>query len=116
MLLVPCTKSWPGALRGALFCSDTDRNEFLERLRGILQETNTLFNAWDLIPNHFHLLLRAGPVPISTIMRRLPTAHALWFNRRRRRHGNLLLRIKTTFCMKRFNQIVAIQSFGSCAQ
>ncbi|WP_367172701.1 transposase [Desulfobacula sp.] len=45
--------------------------------------------AWALIPNHFHLLLRTGTVSISTIMRRLLTGYALWYNRRHRRNGHL---------------------------
>jgi REP element-mobilizing transposase RayT len=60
-----------GIERGAEFRSDIDRNQFLERLGGILQDTKTLCYAWALIPNHFHLLLRTGSVPISTVMRRL---------------------------------------------
>jgi len=36
-----------------VFRSDNDRNNFLERLGGILQETNTICYAWALIPNHF---------------------------------------------------------------
>lgn len=55
----------------------------------ILQETKTLCYAWALIPNHFHLLLRTGPVGISTIMRRLLTGYALWYNRKHRRHGHV---------------------------
>jgi putative transposase len=35
-----------------VFRSDNDRDNFLERLGGILQETNTICYAWALIPNH----------------------------------------------------------------
>jgi putative transposase len=53
---------------GTVFRSDTDRDYFLDRLGEILQETNTICYASALIPNHFHLPLRIGVVPISTIM------------------------------------------------
>jgi hypothetical protein len=43
-------------------------------LSEILEETKTTCYAWALIPNHFHLLLRSGSVPISTVMRGLLTA------------------------------------------
>jgi REP element-mobilizing transposase RayT len=33
------------------------------------------------MPNHFHLLLRTGDVPISTVMKRLLTGYAVRFNR-----------------------------------
>jgi putative transposase len=60
-----------GIERRKIFRNDDDRNEFLERLEFILSETHTLCYAWALIPNHFHLLLKSGSVPIATVMRRL---------------------------------------------
>jgi putative transposase len=64
-----------GIERGSVFRDDTDRNHFVERLSGILQDTKTVCYAWALIPSHFHLLLRTGPVPLSTVMRRLLTGY-----------------------------------------
>jgi hypothetical protein len=52
-----------GIERGAVFRGDSDRDHFLERLGQIIQDTQTPFYAWALIPNHFHLLLRTGTVP-----------------------------------------------------
>ena len=84
-----------------VFRSDTDRDNFLERLAKILQDTNTICYAWALIPNHFHLLFRTGSVPISTVMRRLLTGYALWYNRRHRRHGHLFQnRFKSILCQE----------------
>ena len=40
---------------------------------------------------HFHLLLRTGPAPIATVMRRLLTGHAVRYNRRHQRNGHLFL-------------------------
>ncbi len=45
--------------------------------------------AWCLLSNHFHLLLRRGDQPLSAIMRRLMTAHAVRFNLRHERAGHL---------------------------
>jgi REP element-mobilizing transposase RayT len=84
-----------------IFRSDNDRNNFLERLGRILQETNTICYAWALIPNHFHLLLRTGPVQISNVMRRLLTGYALWYNRRHRRYGHVFQnRFKSILCQE----------------
>ena len=84
-----------------VFRSDVDRDNFLERLGGILQETNTICYAWALIPNHFHLLLRTGPVQISTVMRRLLTGYALWYNRKHRRYGHVFQnRFKSILCQE----------------
>ena len=55
----------------------------------ILKQTRTQCFAWALIPNHFHLLLRTGQLPIVTVMRRLLTGHAIRYNRRYKRHGHL---------------------------
>jgi REP element-mobilizing transposase RayT len=46
-------------------------------------------SAWALIPNHFHLLICTGTVPVSTVMRRLLTGHAIYYNHRHRRQGQL---------------------------
>jgi len=84
-----------------VFRSNKDRDNFLERLAKILKDTNTTCYAWALIPNHFHLLLRTGSVPISTVMRRLLTGYALWYNRRHHRHGHLFQnRFKSILCQE----------------
>jgi putative transposase len=84
-----------------IFGSDTDRDHFVLRLGEVLRETKTICYAWALIPNHFHLLLRTGPVPISTAMRRLLTGYAVWYNRTHRRHGHLFQnRFKSVLCQE----------------
>ena len=86
---------------GNIFSSDGDRDHFISRLGHVLQETKTICYAWALIPNHFHLLLRSGPVPISTTMRRLLTGYAVWYNRRHRRQGHLFQnRFKSILCQE----------------
>ncbi len=91
-----------GIERRKLFADDTDRNNFLDRIGGILIETQTSCYAWALIPNHyFHLLLRTGKVPIATVMRRLLTGHAGYFNKRHCRSGHLFQnRYKSILCQE----------------
>jgi REP element-mobilizing transposase RayT len=90
-----------GIEKGKVFKSDTDKNHFLERLGEILQDTKTTCYAWALIPNHFHLLLRTGTIPISTVMRRLLTGYALWYNRTHHRNGHLFQnRFKSILCQE----------------
>lgn len=72
-----------------IFDDVLDKDRFLERLGNILCETQTSCYAWALLPNHFHLLLRTGNTPISTVMRRLLTGHAISYNRRHGRRGHL---------------------------
>ena len=100
----------PGALhhiivrgidRCAIFRDDHDCNQYLERLELVLTETETPCYAWALIPNHFHLLLKTGTDPIATVMRRLLTGHAVYYNRRHRRHGHLFQnRYKSILCQE----------------
>jgi len=84
-----------------IFEDDTDRDNFVKRLGTVLSETQTPCYAWALIPNHFHLLLRTGSAPISTVMRRLLTGYAVTFNHRHRRSGHLFQnRYKSILCQE----------------
>lgn len=88
-----------GIERRKIFMDDQDRASFLERLALILEDTQTQCYAWALIPNHFHILLRTGPTPLSTVMRRLMTGYAVTFNLRHRRSGHLFQnRYKSVVC------------------
>jgi putative transposase len=53
------------------------------------------------VDTHLHLLLKTGTVPLSTVMRRLLTGYALWFNRRHNRSGHLFQnRFKSILCQE----------------
>ncbi len=84
-----------------IFENKLDRQQFLARLENILSNTQTICYAWAIIPNHFHLLLRTGAVPIATVMRRLLTGYAIYFNRKYRRYGHLFQnRFKSILCQE----------------
>ena len=90
-----------GIERREIFASDSDRDDFVSRLGGIMVDTSTRCFAWALVPNHFHLLLQTGPTPLPTVMRRLLTGHAVSFNRRHGRHGHLFQnRYKSILCQQ----------------
>lgn len=90
-----------GIERRNIFKDDADREGFLDRLAGILTETSTPCEAWSLMPNHFHLLVRTGDVPIAVVMRRLLTGYAVTFNRKYNRHGHLFQnRYKSILCQE----------------
>ena len=72
-----------------IFRDHKDRIVFLDRLAEILAEGDTKLYAWALMPNHFHLLLRPIQDSLSTMMRRLLTGHAVWYNKRHARQGHL---------------------------
>jgi len=56
-----------GIERRKIFRDDSDRDTFLNRLAGILLDSQTRCFAWVLKSNHFHLLLCTGLVPISNV-------------------------------------------------
>ena len=100
----------PGALhhiiargidRQQIFRDDADRHNFIRRLAKIITETDTRCYAWALIPNHFHLLLKTGRVPIANVMLRILTGYAVTYNNRHRRHGHLFQnRYKSILCQE----------------
>ncbi len=90
-----------GINRKRIFNDDSDRRFFIDRLGVIIRETRTQCLAWALIPNHFHLLLKTGTVPIATVMKRLLTGYAMHYNRRHNRHGHLFQnRYKSILCQE----------------
>ena len=90
-----------GIERGQVFRDDQDRDFFLKRLGELILETKTKCFAWALIPNHFHLLLKTGEVPIASVMRRLMTSYAISHNLRHHRSGHLFQnRYKSILCQQ----------------
>lgn len=88
-----------GIEKRKIFDDDNDRDFFLRRLALILEKTKTACYAWALIPNHFHLLLRTGSSSVATVMRRLLTGYAQYYNKRHNRHGHLFQnRYKSILC------------------
>jgi REP element-mobilizing transposase RayT len=95
----PLRIEFPGALyhvtsrgnaRGLIFLDDTDREEFVWRLGGVVREHHWLCHAYCLMTNHFHLLVETPEANLSRGMRRLNGAYSQYFNRRHDRVGHLL--------------------------
>ena len=88
-----------GIEKKPIFRDDRDRNRFLERLGKLLFTASTPCYAWVLMPNHVHLLFRTGLMPLATVMKRLLTGYAQYFNRRHMRCGHLFQnRYKSILC------------------
>jgi REP element-mobilizing transposase RayT len=90
-----------GIERRKIFRDDKDRDNLIDRLSILLPETQTACYAWALMSNHAHFLFRSGSAGISTLMRRLLTGYAIYFNRKYRRHGQLFQnRYKSIVCQE----------------
>ena len=98
----------PGALhhimvrgidKSKIFRDDEDKARFLERLGQNVEEGKSAVYAWALMDNHVHILFKSGKDGISTVMRKLLTWYAQYFNRRHRRTGHLFEnRYKSILC------------------
>src|ERR1043166_6893049 len=88
-----------GIERGRIFRDAADYRRFLAFASSIFLETKTRCLAWALMPNHVHLLLQSGTTPLSRVLQRLFTGHAVAYNRRWRRSGHLFQgRYKSLLC------------------
>ncbi|HDZ88683.1 MAG TPA: hypothetical protein ENH38_08720 [Nitrospirae bacterium] len=82
-----------------IFIDDQDRVNFLQRLGENIIETKSSVYAWVLMSNHVHILFKSGQKGISTVMRKLLTWYAIYFNRRHKRTGHLFEnRYKSILC------------------
>lgn len=90
-----------GMERCKIFLDDNDREDFLSRLEKLLPVTMTSCYAWAIMPNHAHFLFRTGSTPIATLMSRLLTGYAVYFNFRHKRSGKLFHnRYKSILCQE----------------
>ena len=78
-----------GIERRKIFRDDQDRLDFLNRLEVICADGAATVYAWCLMPNHFHLSIRADKQSLATTMRRLLSGYVNAFNKRHKRDGHL---------------------------
>ncbi len=101
---------FPGALyhvlsrgnnRRPIFRDPKDYNQLLDLLAKYRKRQTFRLFAFVLMTNHFHLLLEAGPVPLSTTMQQVLGSYTRYFNRRHHRMGHLFqARYKAILCEK----------------
>lgn len=74
--------------REAVFCSDADRERFLEQLDDAAKKDEVVLYAYVLMPNHYHLLVETPLGNIHRFMQRLNTAYGMYFRYKHRRPGH----------------------------
>ena len=88
-----------GSNRSRIFRDEEDRRRFLKRLGEAVKKGECSVYAWVLMDNHVHILFKSGRQGISTVMRKVLTWYAQYFNRRHRRRGHLFEnRYKSVLC------------------
>ena len=68
-----------GNARQEIFVDPDDYQCFLERLTVVTARVRVRCRAYCLMPNHFHLLLEPGALPLSKMMQQLNSSYTQWF-------------------------------------
>ena len=88
-----------GINKADIFEDEQDKVKFLDRLGETVAEGQCAVYAWVLMSNHVHILFKSGRDGISSVMRRLLTWYAQYYNRRHKRTGHLFEnRYKSILC------------------
>lgn len=78
-----------GINRQEIFVEEEDYIRFIQTLERFKEISNYDLYAYCLMGNHVHILLKEGPEPLSTIMRRIGSSYVLWYNKKYNRVGYL---------------------------
>jgi putative transposase len=90
-----------GNQRQKTFASDEDFKAYLDRLEKYRAKFKIRIYAYCLMPNHAHLLLETGTVPLSKFMQGLQQSYTQHYNRTHRKVGHLFQgRYKAIICDK----------------
>jgi REP element-mobilizing transposase RayT len=79
-----------GIERRRIFHDNEDYEDFIARLNRLIPALGFLCFTWVLMPNHVHMALQTGSVPLPRLMARLGTGYACRFNHRYERVGHLV--------------------------
>jgi putative transposase len=90
-----------GNQRRKTFRTEDDYQAYLDRLEKYRAKFRVRIYAYCLMPNHVHLLLETGSVPLAKFMQGLQQSYTQYFNRRHRKVGHLFQgRYKAIICDK----------------
>jgi len=90
-----------GNQRRKTFRTAEDYQAYLKRVEGYQKKYAVRIFAYCLMPNHVHLLLETGPIPLFKFMQGLQQSYTQYFNLRYRKVGHLFQgRYKAIICEK----------------
>jgi len=88
-----------GNRKQKVFWNDEDYNDYLSKLESYRGKFGFIMHAYCLMPNHVHLLIETGDIPISRIMHGLQSSYTQAFNKRHEKVGHLFQgRYKAIIC------------------
>ena len=78
-----------GINRQRIFEEGGDYRKFIQGLKRYRDECGYELYAYCLMPNHIHLLIKEGSVPISRVFRKIGASFVYWYNKKHDRVGHL---------------------------
>ncbi len=78
-----------GVDRRAIVIDDADRRVFINMMHRRVNGAGAALLAYCLMGNHFHMAIKVGTTPLSSIMQRLLTGYCKYFNAKYKRTGHL---------------------------
>jgi putative transposase len=82
-----------------LFYDEEDHYEFLNRFRKYLIKSGFRCFSWNLMDNHYHLVIQTNENRLDSLFGPLNGGYALWYNKKYKRHGYLFqYRFKSVLC------------------
>ncbi len=90
-----------GNRKETVFLNNADYEDYLSRLSLYKKRFSFVIHAYCLMPNHVHLLIETGEVPLSRIMHCLQFSYTQSFNKRNKKVGHAFQgRYKAILCNK----------------
>jgi REP element-mobilizing transposase RayT len=93
-----------------LFHDLEDHFYFIEILKK-LKEGGLKFYAYCLMPNHFHLLVQVGAIPLAVYMQAALTRYAMHFNLKRRTYGHVFQGRYKEFLVQKDGYFLALVNY-----
>ncbi len=90
-----------------IFLDNADRQRFLDTLSSKGDNKEFILYAYCLMPNHVHLIIKEEEQDISTIMRRINTSYAMYFNAKYDRVGHVFQGRFTSEAIETYDYLVA---------
>lgn len=78
-----------GNRRGELFKSPLDYEAFLQKMSDLSKNEGYIIDAYCLMTNHYHLLIRTSDYPVSEWMQALQYYYARYFNKKHECDGHV---------------------------
>lgn len=78
-----------GINRQRIFEEGGDYVRFIQGLKRYREECGYELYAYCLMPNHIHLLIREGHMPLSRVFRKIGASFVYWYNKKHERVGHL---------------------------